>query len=210
MSSCKSNLGIPRRIQRVPSQQRELWGTLYWKMASARIVLLLVLCWTTPSLSARRSYGCRGCQSYGSGRNLGQAVAGRLGDKLQHIAGFFSGLAGGGGCTSCGGASSNSYYTQPSPVIVVQQPAESSHSHSSYSSASNYISSNQIGGGQSYNPAGYPDCQCDFLFNSAGQGNCNSVGSTSHTRDRWCYVVEQVEAGWVCPDAVASDVHHGR
>ena len=61
----------------------------------------------------------------------------------------------------------------------------------------------------------YPDCQCDYLFNRAGQGNCNAAGARSHTSDRWCYIAEDVngqwvEAQWACPDAVRSEVHGGR
>lgn len=62
--------------------------------------------------------------------------------------------------------------------------------------------------------ASYPNCQCDWLFNDAGQGNCN-IGASSQTADRWCYVSNKVngkwvEAQWACPDSRASDVHHGR
>jgi hypothetical protein len=32
--------------------------------------------------------------------------------------------------------------------------------------------------------ASYPNCQCDWLFNDAGQGNCN-IGASSHTADRY-------------------------
>jgi len=199
--------------------------------------------------SATRTYGssCSSCNSGPSssflgGQALGNGVRGVLGNKLEHIAGFFNGLGGGGGggCNGCssscgspgcgshylpaasnpcssGGcysssscstcASSSSSYSAPAHpsntvTVIVQQPSSSS-SHTSHSSSSGYDAS------------AYPNCQCSYLFNTHGQGNCNGKGSRSYTSDRWCYVASDVngqwvEAQWACPDSVPSDVHHGR
>ena len=163
--------------------------------------------------SATRTYGssCSSCNSGPSssflgGQALGNGVRGVLGNKLEHIAGFFNGLGGGGGgcngcssscgspgcgshylpasnpCTSGGcyssscstcGSSSSSYSAPAHPsntvTVIVQQPSSSS-SHSSSSSG--------------YDASAYPNCQCSYLFNTHGQGNCNGQGSRSHTSDR--------------------------
>jgi len=74
---------------------------------------------------------------------------------------------------------------------------------------------NGCGGGGSGGGGGLNlDCQCDWLFNDHGQGNCN-IGASSHTSDRWCYVAKKVgnkfvDPRWACPDSKASTVHHGR
>ncbi|TRY75026.1 hypothetical protein TCAL_15592 [Tigriopus californicus] len=72
------------------------------------------------------------------------------------------------------------------------------------------------GGNAEYvNPNGFPNCQCDWVFNHEGEGNCN-VGGWKSTSDRWCYVKTKSPSGaWldplsVCPDAVTSNVHHGK
>ena len=51
------------------------------------------------TLGGSRTYGnsCGSCGSnvaYNNGKNAGHAVAGLIGNKLQHIAGFFDGLSG--------------------------------------------------------------------------------------------------------------------
>merc|ERR1712032_1320498 len=74
--------------------------------------------------SATRTYGssCSSCNSGPSssflgGQALGNGVRGVLGNKLEHIAGFFNGLGGGGvgcyssSCSTCG--SSSSSYSAP-------------------------------------------------------------------------------------------------
>merc|ERR1719341_2736563 len=74
-----------------------------------------------------RTYGnsCGSCgggnsASYNNGKHLGGAVAGAIGNKLQHIAGFFDGLSSGGnsgcgGCTSsCGSPGCGSSYVPAS------------------------------------------------------------------------------------------------
>merc|ERR1711915_149099 len=110
-------------------------------------------------------------------------------------------------CRSCGASSSGS-----TTVIVVQQ----SPSQSQSSNCRSYGSSGCGSSAQTqYDPSAYPNCQCDYLFNKAGQGNCNESGARSHTSDRWCYIAEDVhgkwvEAQWACPDAIRSDVHSGR
>ena len=193
------------------------------EMGPRSVLLLLPLLGVTGA-GKRSGYSnsCNTCggssASYNNGRRLGQSVAGAIGNKLHHIAGFVDGLVSGppanSGCSVCSSSyvpasnpcPSNSCYnncahsgcgsSHAQTLIVVQQPASSG--CSSCSSASNY-----------------PDCQCDYLFNKAGQGNCNAAGARSHTSDRWCYIAEDVsgrwiEAQWACPDAVRSDVHHGR
>ena len=65
------------------------------------------------------------------------------------------------------GACSSSSSSGSTTVIVVQQ----SPSHSSSQT--------------SHNPSGYPNCQCDYLFNTHGQGNCNGAGARTHTNDRY-------------------------
>ena len=35
-----------------------------------------------------------------------------------------------------------------------------------------------------YDASAYPNCQCSYLFNTHGQGNCNGQGSRSYTSDR--------------------------
>ena len=102
-----------------------------------------------------------------------------------------------GSGSSCGGSGSGG-----TTVIIVSSQQQTSASSSSSSSSQ-------------FNPSAYPNCQCEYLFNSAGQGNCNEAGATSLTSDRWCYIAEDVngqwvEAQWACPDAVKSDVHSGR
>lgn len=117
---------------------------------------------------------------------------------------------------SCGGSVS-------SPVSCrTGACSSSSHSHGSSSSSSGSTtvivvqqSPSHSSSQTSHNPSGYPNCQCDYLFNKAGQGNCNESGARSHTSDRWCYIAEDVngqwvEAQWACPDSVRSDVHTGR
>jgi len=217
-------------------------------------ILVLI---SAPLLDAgSRTYGnscgsCGSSTSYNNGKAIGGAVAGLIGNKLQHIAGFFDGLSGAGnsgcgGCTSsCGSPGcGSSYVPAPNPcssggcysncgshgcgsssgssssqtIIVVQQPSSSScGSHGCGSSSSSYTSSSGCRApacGNSVSASAYPNCQCDYLFNSAGQGNCN-IGARSHTSDRWCYVSTKVngkwiEPQWACPDSVQSDVHHGR
>eukprot|EP00092_Neocalanus_flemingeri_P013331 GFUD01014372.1.p1 GENE.GFUD01014372.1~~GFUD01014372.1.p1 ORF type:complete len:232 (+),score=37.99 GFUD01014372.1:160-855(+) len=208
-------------------------------------VCILVMSAATVTQAGSRSYGnsCGSCGggnsgSYNNGKNIGSAVSGLIGNKLQHIAGFFDGLSGGGnsgcgGCTSscgspgcgssyvpahnpcsggcysnCGSSGCGSSGGSGSTTVIVVKPAQTISSgcgsHGCGSSSSS-----------SYNSASsYPNCQCDYLFNSAGQGNCN-IGASSHTSDRWCYVSTDVNGKWVepqwaCPDSVQSDVHHGR
>merc|ERR1712098_855866 len=163
---------------------------------------VLLTCATPGTRGGSRTYGssCGSCgggnsASYNNGKNLGSAVAGAIGNKLQHIAGFFDGLSG-GGSSGCGGCYSNcgshgcggSSGTSSSQTIIVVQPSQTSSSgcgsrgcgsSSSYSSGS---SSSCRAPACGNNAAAYPNCQCDYLFNSAGQGNCN-VGARSHTSD---------------------------
>ena len=193
----------PPLLRTLPGQSQ---SQLSPQMGSSQSLLLLLLLGVT-RCDRRSGYSshCNSCSggstSYNNGRKLGQSVAGAIGNKLQHIAGFVDGLVSGppahSGCSAC----SSSYVPASNPcphnscygssqTLVVQQ--------SSCSSCSSY-----------------PDCQCDYLFNNAGQGNCNAAGARSHTQDRWCYIAEEVngrwiEAQWACPDAVRSDVHHGR
>ena len=164
---------------------------------SLLLLLLLPCTWADNRYHSGYHSGGAGCTScsggspaYSNGRNLGQSVAGAIGNKLQHIAGFVDGLVAGPpvntGCSVC----SSSYVPASNPCPT----------NSCYSSQSQ--------------PA-HPDCQCDYLFNRAGQGNCNAAGARSLTSDRWCYVAQDingrwVEAQWACPDAVRSDVHSGR
>lgn len=229
-------------------------------MNSFLVCSILLTCGIPGSRAGSRTYGssCGSCGggnsgSYNSGKNLGSAVAGVIGNKLQHIAGFFDGLSG-GGSSGCGGCSSScgspgcgsSYVPAPNPcsggcysncgshgcgasssgssssqTIIVIKPAQTSSSgcgsHGCGSGSSSYTSSSSSScraPACGNNAASYPNCQCDYLFNSAGQGNCN-VGARSHTSDRWCYVSTEVNGKWVepqwaCPDSVKSDVHHGR
>merc|ERR1719462_353241 len=209
-----------------------------------KIFLIPLICLsslTSLTESATRTYGssCNSCNSGPSssflgGQVLGNGVRGVLGNKLEHIAGFFNGLGGGGGgcggcssscgspgcgsqyvpasnpcssggcysssCSTCG--SSSSSYSAPAHhsntvTVIVQQPSSSSSSSSVYDASA------------------YPNCQCSYLFNTHGQGNCNGQGARSYTSDRWCYVASKVNGNWVepqwaCPDSVPSDVHHGR
>ena len=76
------------------------------------LLLLGLTCLTLVHLtqSATRTYGssCSSCNrgpsaSFLGGQALGSNVRGVLGNKLEHIAGFFNGLGGGGGA-GCGGA----------------------------------------------------------------------------------------------------------
>ena len=182
------------------------------------LLLLLLLPWTWADKRYSSGYSSGGCYScsasglqspaYNNGRNLGQSVVGAIGNKLQHIAGFVDGLVAGPpantGCSVC----SSSYVPASNPCP----------SNSCYSSCGNYgCGSSQAQAVtlvQPQSPAS-PDCQCDFLFNRAGQGNCNAAGARSHTSDRWCYIAQElngrwVEAQWACPDAVRSDVYSGR
>ena len=165
------------------------------------ILLILFTSQTSLTQSATRTYGssCNSCNSgpsssFVGGQALGKGVRGVLGNKLEHIAGFFNGL--GGGSSSCGSpgcgsqyvpasnpcssggcyssacstcASSSSSYSAPAHpsntvTVIVQQP--SSHSSSVYDASA------------------YPNCQCSYLFNTHGQGNCNGQGSRSYTSDR--------------------------
>merc|ERR1719184_330994 len=214
-------------------------------MNSFLVCSILLTCGVPGSRAGSRTYGssCGSCgggtgASYNNGKTIGSAVAGVIGNKLQHIAGFFDGLSG-GGSSGCGGCSSScgspgcgaSYVPGPSPctggcysgcgsqgcgtgssqtVVVVQPAQQSCGSHGCGSSHSSVCRAPACGN----TAASYPNCQCDYLFNSAGQGNCN-VGARSHTSDRWCYVSTDVggvwvEPQWACPDSVQSDVHHGR
>ena len=184
------------------------------------LLLLLLLLLLLPCSLAEKRYssgyssgGCNTCSgggslAYNNGRNLGQSVAGAIGNKLQHIAGFVDGLVAGPpantGCSVC----SSSYVPASNPCP----------SNSCYSSCGNYGCASSPAQSvilvQPSTPS-YPDCQCDYLFNRAGQGNCNAAGARSHTSDRWCYIAEDVngqwvEAQWACPDAVRSEVHGGR
>ena len=79
------------------------------------LLLLGLTCLTLVHLtqSATRTYGssCSSCNrgpsaSFLGGQALGSNVRGVLGNKLEHIAGFFNGLGGGGG-GGCGGCSSS-------------------------------------------------------------------------------------------------------
>jgi len=176
------------------------------------ILLILLTCQTSRTESATRTYGssCNSCNtgpssSFLGGQALGNGVRGILGNKLEHIAGFFNGLGGGRGCggcsSSCGSpgcgsqyvpspnpcssggcyssscstcGSSSSSYSAPAAhpsntvTVIVQQPS------SSYSSQSSSV----------YDASAYPNCQCSYLFNTHGQGNCNGQGSRSYTSDR--------------------------
>merc|ERR1711915_94792 len=65
-----------------------------------------------------------------------------------------------------------------------------------------------------FDPNQFPNCQCEYIFNKLGQGNCNS-GATQKTDDEWCYVAVEFHENPVnplldCPDAVASNVYQGR
>merc|ERR1712115_167092 len=205
-------------------------------MAPLPTLSLMLALVVTPSLAARKSYGssCYSCgqsqsQAFYNGQALGGAVSGHFAGKLQHLAGFINGLGGGGGggcggcSSSCGSPGCGSHYA-PAP-----NPCSSGGCYSSCSSggcgggsSSNTVIviqpfSSSSGGHHSsgYSAAAYPNCQCDYLFNGKGQGNCNGHGARSYTSDRFCYVSENVggqwiEAQWACPDAVGSDVHHGR
>merc|ERR1719481_718892 len=197
-------------------------------MNSFLVFGILLTCATPGTRGGSRTYGssCGSCgggnsASYNNGKNLGSAVAGAIGNKLQHIAGFFDGLSGGGssgcgGCSSsCGSPGCGSHYVPaPNPCNGGCYSNCGSHGCGSSSSYSSGSSSSCRAPACGNNAAAYPNCQCDYLFNSAGQGNCN-VGARSHTSDRWCYVSTDVNGKWVepqwaCPDSVKSDVHHGR
>ena len=203
-------------------------------MCSFLILGFLLVSGASYTHGGSRTYGssCGTCgggnsASYNNGKNLGGAVAGVIGNKLQHIAGFFDGLSGGGnsgcgGCTSsCGSPGCGSSYVPASnpcnggcysncgshgcgsssgsgsssqTIIVVQQPAQSSSSgcgshgcgsSSSYSSVSS-SSSSCLAPACGNSASSYPNCQCDYLFNSAGQGNCN-IGRTCSS-DFWPHV----------------------
>merc|ERR1711970_897971 len=98
-------------------------------MNSFLVCSILLTCGVPGSRAGSRTYGssCGSCgggtsASYNNGKNLGSAVAGVIGNKLQHIAGFFDGLSGGGN-SGCGGCSSScgspgcgsSYVPAPNP-----------------------------------------------------------------------------------------------
>merc|ERR1719481_877386 len=190
-------------------------------MNSFLVFGILLTCATPGTRGGSRTYGssCGSCgggnsASYNNGKNLGSAVAGAIGNKLQHIAGFFDGRS--GGCSSsCGSPGCGSHYVPaPNPCNGGCYSNCGSHGCGSSSSYSSGSSSSCRAPACGNNAAAYPNCQCDYLFNSAGQGNCN-VGARSHTSDRWCYVSTDVNGKWVepqwaCPDSVKSDVHHGR
>ena len=185
----------------------------HMRARAPNLLLLGLTCLTLVHLtqSATRTYGssCSSCNrgpsaSFLGGQALGSNVRGVLGNKLEHIAGFFNGLGGGGGggcggcssscgspgcgahyvpaanpcvsgacytssCSSCTSSSSSSYSAPAHPsntvTVIVQQPSISSSSSSHDASA-------------------YPNCQCSYLFNSHGQGNCNGQGARSYTSDR--------------------------
>ena len=141
------------------------------------------------------------------------AITNTLSNKINHIAGFVDGLVLGPSpqshCSAC--SSSYSHGSNPCPSNSCYDNC----GHYGCSSAQTLIVVQQQQPSHSSSASSYPDCQCDYLFNSAGQGNCNAAGARSHTSDRWCYIAEDVngkwiEAQWACPDAVRSDVHSGR
>merc|ERR1711935_237862 len=202
------------------------------------IMLLTMMSFASAGSRSSSYTSCSNCGSsgYGSGNQLGQALRNVLGEKAQHIKGFFDGLStssGCGGCTSsCGSPGcGSSYVSGPSSCNNCYSDCGSNGCSSSHSSVPSHSSSNTVIAVQqshsnpqtssytqtssnSYNPSAYPNCQCDYLYNSAGQGNCN-IDARSHTSDRWCYVAnkvghEHIEPQWACPDSVTSDVHHGR
>jgi len=189
-----------------------------------------------PSPCSSGCYGNGGGTNlaYDKGKAVGSVVGGVIGAKISKIQGFIDGVAqgvsghtggGGGGCShgGCGGGNN---------VVVVHQQTSSgcgshgcggsssfssgcgSHGCGESSSFSSGCGSHGCGSSSYNNAAAYPNCQCDWLFNDHGQGNCN-VGARSHTSDRWCYVSTKVNGKWVepqwtCPDSRASTVHHGR
>ena len=163
--------------------------------------------------SATRTYGssCSSCNSGPSssflgGQALGNSVRGVLGNKLEHIAGFFNGLGGGGG--GCGGCSSScgspgcgsQYMAAPNPCASggcysssCSTCGSSSSSYSAPAHSSNTVtvivqqpSSHSSSSSSSYDASAFPNCQCSYLFNTYGQGNCNGQGARSYTSDR-CY-----------------------
>eukprot|EP00088_Acartia_fossae_P044194 TRINITY_DN4684_c0_g1_i5.p1 TRINITY_DN4684_c0_g1~~TRINITY_DN4684_c0_g1_i5.p1 ORF type:complete len:215 (-),score=27.09 TRINITY_DN4684_c0_g1_i5:609-1253(-) len=173
--------------------------------------------------------------AFAAGQNVGAGVNNLIGAKFSAIGGFLAGLVtgqsantghhpSGGGCGShgCGGGSSYSSGCGSHGCGGGSSYSSGCGSHgcgggSSYSSGSS--SCHNCGSvSNTYHPApsynSYPNCQCDWLFNDHGQGNCN-VGASSHTSDRWCYVKTKVNGKWIdpqwaCPDSKASSVHHGR
>merc|ERR1712037_213114 len=91
------------------------------------ILLILFTSQTSLTESATRTYGpsCNSCNngpssSFLGGQALGNGVRGVLGNKLEHIAGFFNGLGGGcGGCSSsCGSYSAPAHHSNTVTVIV--------------------------------------------------------------------------------------------
>ena len=147
---------------------------------------------------------------------------GVLGNKLEHIAGFFNGLGGGGcgGCSSsCGSPGCGSQY------VPASNPCSSGGCYSSScstcgSSASSYSApaaahpSNTItvivqqpSSSSVYDASAYPNCQCSYLFNTHGQGNCNGQGSRSYTSDRCAVVSLPSDMGYLLKQFYTKNPH---
>jgi len=159
--------------------------------------------------SATRTYGssCSSCNSGPSssflgGQALGNGVRGVLGNKLEHIAGFFNGLGGGGGgcngcSSSCGSPGCGSHYLPAASNPCSSGGCYSSSCSTCASSSSSYSApahpSNTVtvivqqpsSSSSGYDASAYPNCQCSYLFNTHGQGNCNGKGSRSYTSDSY-------------------------
>ena len=168
------------------------------------ILLILFTSQTSLAESATRTYGssCNSCNnapssSFLGGQSLGNGVRGVLGNKLEHIAGFFNGLGGGcSGCSStCGSPGCGSQYVPASNPCssggcYSSSCSTCSSSSSSYSVPAHHSNTVTViveqpsSSSSVYDASAYPNCQCSYLFNMHGQGNCNGQGSRSFTSDR--------------------------
>ena len=168
--------------------------------------------------------GCGGCSSSCGSPSCGAGYVSQPNPCPSNSCYSGCGHHGCGGSTSCrtgscgsshGSGGSHGSSGATTVIVVQQQPSSSGSTVSVASNCRSYGSYSCSSSQSQYDPSAYPNCQCDFLFNKAGQGNCNEAGAKSHTSDRWCYIAEDVngkwvEAQWACPDAVRSDVHSGR
>ena len=162
------------------------------KATPALVTAILAATLVTVGGDTRHGYGSAGGgAAYNTGRNIGAAINGAISGKIQGVAGFIDGLVS-GPAPAAHPHTAPQYVAQPSPCRANScyggghSASVSCRSHGSCGCSgscnsvsavqqSSHTSGHTSSHTSSHSPAAYPNCQCDYLFNSAGQGNCNEV-----------------------------------
>ena len=151
------------------------------KATPALVTAILAASMATVGGDTRHGYGSAGGgAAYNTGRNIGAAINGAISGKIQGVAGFIDGLVS-GPAPAAHPHTAPQYVAQPSPCRANScyggghSASVSCRSSGSCNSVSAPAAVQQPSHSSGHTSAAYPNCQCDYLFNSAGQGNCNEV-----------------------------------